>query len=96
MATLSISLSASDLEFVQRQVAIGRFSTPSEYFQALIRNERLLEQEAAETSLELETEVLKGLNSGPATPMTEADWKEIRQTVMARYLDRTSKQGERK
>jgi putative addiction module CopG family antidote len=96
MATVSISLSDSDFDFVQRQVAIGRFSTPSEYFQALIGAERLLEQEPAEMSSELEAELLKGLDSGPAVRMTEADWEDMRNKAIARWRDQASKRQEPK
>ncbi len=33
---------------------------------------------------ELERLLLEGLDSGPATPMTKADWDEIRQRGLAR------------
>lgn len=33
---------------------------------------------------ELEKLLLEGLDSGPATPMTKADWDEIRQQGLAR------------
>ena len=32
----------------------------------------------------LEAEYLKGLESGPATPMTQQDWQEIREEVRRR------------
>ena len=86
MATLSISLSDAELEFVQRRVADGRFSSASEYLQALIRAEQLEhEQESAELSPELEAELLKGLESGPPTEMTGEDWQDIRREVLRRH-----------
>jgi prevent-host-death family protein len=39
--------------------------------------ELLSEEERREAEEELEAELLKGLRSGPATPLTRADWADI-------------------
>jgi Arc/MetJ-type ribon-helix-helix transcriptional regulator len=44
MTTISVSLSASDLEFVNQQVASGHFSSPDEYLQSLIHAEQALQR----------------------------------------------------
>jgi antitoxin ParD1/3/4 len=88
MATLSISLSEAELDFVQRRAADAQFSSPSEYVQALIRAELEGEQEPAEISPELEAELLRGLNSGPPTEMTREDWQDIRREVLRRHETR--------
>jgi len=36
----------------------------------------------------LEAEFLKGLDSGPATPMTQQDWRDIREEVRRREAER--------
>ena len=89
MATLNISLSDAELEFVERRVADGRFPSVSEYLKALIRAEQLEhELERAELSPEMEAELLKGLDSGPATEMTSEDWQDIRSEVLRRDQQR--------
>jgi antitoxin ParD1/3/4 len=39
----------------------------------------------------LEALLLEGLDSGSATPITEQDWKDIRQAVRTRVTQRLSK-----
>lgn len=62
----------------------GGYSTVSEYFRELIRQDQ--KHKAAER---LETMLLEGIDSGSSTPMTQKDWEEIRQSVR----DRASVRG---
>jgi antitoxin ParD1/3/4 len=73
MTIMNISLPDSLHDFVLDQVAKGRYSSASEYIGELVRAER------AQASLE--TEVVEGLQSGEATPMTSDDWNELRRRV---------------
>lgn len=79
MNTMNIALSAKLKEFVQREVRRRGYSSVSEYVRELIRGEQERQAIAA-----LETEILKGLDSGPSTPMTKADWQDIRTEVRRR------------
>ena len=70
---MNIALSAKLKEFVQREVRRRGYSSVSEYVRELIRGD----QERQELA-RLEAEIIKGIESGPATPMTKDEWKQIR------------------
>jgi len=83
MNTMNIALSPKLREFVQREVKRRGYSSVSEYMRELIRGE-LERQELAR----LEAEIIKGIESGPSTPMTKQDWQEIRTEVRRRSAER--------
>jgi Arc/MetJ-type ribon-helix-helix transcriptional regulator len=78
MITVTVPLSASDLEFVRQQMAGGKFSDPAEYLQALLRAEQALQGEPAEMDPQLEADLLKGLNSGPPMRADDEFWRRLR------------------
>ena len=78
MRTVTVSLTEADLDFVRRQLAGGRVSSPEEYLKALLRAEQELQQEALEVDAELEAELLKGLNSGPRLRADDEFWRRLR------------------
>lgn len=84
MTSINISLPDSMKAYIEEQVDKGGYSTVSEYFRELIRQDQ--KRKAAER---LETMLLEGLDSGSSTPMTQKDWEEIRQSVR----DRASVRG---
>lgn len=69
--------------YVEEQVANGGYSTLSEYFRELVRQDQ--KRKAQER---LEALLVEGLESGTATPMTDRDWEDIRQTVRERVAKR--------
>ena len=79
MNTMNIAIPKQLKSFVQRQVERRGYSSVSEYVRDLIRGD----QESQAIAM-LEAEYLKGLESGPATPMTQQDWHEIREEVRRR------------
>jgi antitoxin ParD1/3/4 len=79
MNTMNIAIPEQLKSFVQRQVERRGYSSVSEYVRDLIRGDQERQAIAA-----LETEILKGLDSGPSTPMTKADWHDIRTEVRRR------------
>ena len=79
MNTMNIAIPKQLKSFVQRQVEHRGYSSVSEYVRDLIRGD----QESQAIAM-LEAEYLKGLESGPATPMTQQDWQEIREEVRRR------------
>jgi len=83
MNTMNIALSPKLREFVQREVKRRGYSSVSEYMRDLLRGE-LERQELAR----LEAEIIKGIESGPSTPMTKQDWQEIRTEVRRRSAER--------
>ncbi len=79
MTTMNISLPDDLKAFVDDQVTVGGYGTTSEYIRALIRDAR---KEAARQRID--TLLLEGLNSGPATPMTDEWWAERKREVERR------------
>jgi antitoxin ParD1/3/4 len=80
MTDLNISLPESMYSFVEEQIATGSCRTASEYFQALIREDQQRKAQAR-----LESLLIEGLESGPATTMTDADWDEMRRRFDERH-----------
>ena len=80
---MNIAIPAQLKSFVQRQVERRGYSSVSEYVRDLIRGDQERQAIAA-----LETEILKGLDSGPSTPMTKQDWQDIRTEVRRRRSER--------
>lgn len=80
---MNISLPESMRAYVEEQVARGGYSTASEYFRELVRQDQ--KRKAQE---HLEALLLEGLDSGTATQMTTQDWEDIRQTVRERVAKR--------
>lgn len=76
MKSMNISLPDTMRTYVEEQVAAGGYSTVSEYFRELVRQDQ--KRKAQER---LEALLLESLDSGSATPMTAGDWEEIRQAV---------------
>lgn len=83
MDTMNIALPQSMKQFVQQQVAAGGYSSVSEYIRQLIRTD-----EKEQLRVALEAEILKGLNSGDSTVMTDQDWRQIRNEVRQRHARR--------
>jgi antitoxin ParD1/3/4 len=86
METMNIAIPETLKAFVQRQVERRGYSSVSEYMRDLIRADQ--ERQAAAA---LEAEILKGLESGPSTPMTPEDWQAIRHEVRRRYAARNAR-----
>lgn len=83
ITTRNVSLPRAQHEFVDQQVQQGSSSTVSDDLRDLSRREqRALARE------ELERELLEGLSSGPATEMTKAEWKELRDGLRKRLTGR--------
>jgi antitoxin ParD1/3/4 len=83
MTSINISLPESMKAYVEEQVTSGGYGTVSEYMRELIRQDQ--KRKAKER---LETLLLEGLDSGPATAMTARDWEDIRQAVRDKIVQR--------
>ena len=79
MNTMNIAIPKQLKSIVQRQVERRGCSSVSEYVRDLIRGDQ--ERQAITA---LESDILKGLDSGPSTPMTTKDWQDIRMEVRRR------------
>ena len=89
MKSINISLSDAMRTYIEEKVATGGYSSVSEYFRELVRQDQ--KRQAAER---LEVMLLEGLNSGNATEMTPDDWEDIRQAVRERIAKhKESNQG---
>lgn len=85
MQSMNISLPEPLKQFVDGQIAQGRYSSASEYMRELIRADQKREAEE-----QLEAKLLEGLNSAE-TELTAADWSALRKEALAR-LEARSKQ----
>jgi antitoxin ParD1/3/4 len=77
MESMNISLPEPLKQFVDGQIAAGRYSSASEYIRELIRAD---EKRKAEEWLE--AKLLEGLAS-PESELTAEDWKAIRSEAFA-------------
>ena len=82
MQTMNISLPDPLKEFVDHQIADGRYSSVSEYIRELIRED---EKRKAETRLE--ALLLEGLES-EESDLTPQDFADIRREALARLKSR--------
>jgi len=81
--TITISLPEILQEFIDAQIASGRSINRSEFIQMLVmEDQKRLARERIEALLE------EGLDSGPATPMSAADWDNLRQRQRNRLASR--------
>ncbi len=78
-----IALPEGLMEFVQHRVAEGGYESVSAYVAELVESDRCERARA-----KLESDLLKALNSGPATEMTADDWRQIREEVERRLASR--------
>ena len=83
MQSMNIFLPEPLKEFVDGQIAAGRYSSASEYVRELIRADEK-KRNAAER---LEALLVEGLQ-GAETELTAADWSEIRQEAVAQVKAR--------
>jgi antitoxin ParD1/3/4 len=85
MKSMNISLPDTMRDYIEEQVAQGCYSSVSEYFRELVRQDQKLR-----ANERLQTMLLEGLNSGNATEMTAQDWEDIRQAVREKTNKRQS------
>lgn len=82
MQSMNISLPDPLKQFVDGQIAQGRYSSVSEYMRELIRAD---EKRKAEEHLE--AKLMEGLNSHESE-LTPADWRAIRKEALAKLEER--------
>lgn len=81
---MHISLPELLKQFVEEQVASGRYSDTTEYILDLIRKDEKRQIEAS-----LETRLLAGLHSGDRTSVTPQFWEDRRNVLLRRHANRT-------
>jgi antitoxin ParD1/3/4 len=82
-ATMNISLPPALRRWIEEQVKRRGFGTASEYIRQVLRGEQ-----EREVRRRIDAALLEGLASGPATPMTPADWSDIRREGRKRVTRR--------
>jgi antitoxin ParD1/3/4 len=87
MQSMNISLPEPLKQFVDEQIAAGKYSSVSEYVRELIRDD---EKRKAEDRLE--ALLLEGLESDES-PLTSEDWASIRKDALARVGARKKKRS---
>jgi antitoxin ParD1/3/4 len=79
---MNVSLGARWEQFIEKKLESGDYQSASEVVRdglRLIEQRDLLVQRGAIASFEdLQDALLAGVRSGPATPMVESDWAELR------------------
>ena len=80
---MNITLPKTIRTWVDEQVAAGEYVGPSEYLQKLIRRDR-----KQQIRRRIKQALMEGLNSGPATLMTQKDWDAIRKETSRRVAVR--------
>jgi antitoxin ParD1/3/4 len=85
MQTMNISLPEPLKDFVDSQVAEGRYSSVSEYMRELIRADEKRKAEA-----EFEAKLLEGLRGGDSV-LSAAEWAAIRKEALAKVASRKPK-----
>jgi len=88
MQTMNISLPDQLKQFVEDQVASGRYSSASEYVRELIRGD-----EKQRVQERLEALLLEGIEEGEGTQMTREDWAEVRREAQRRLQERKSRKS---
>jgi len=83
MTSLNVSLPEAMRNWIDRQVKEGGYGTASEFVREVLREAR-----KTRARRELEEKLIEGIKSGPATPMTKADWARIRQRAIKRASKR--------
>lgn len=83
MPTMNISLPESMRRFVEEQIGAHGYSSASEYFRELVRNDQKLKAKEA-----LETLLLQAMKE-EGEPMTEASWRRLRRDAAASASRRT-------
>jgi len=85
MQSMNISLPDPLKQFVDGQIAQGRYSSVSEYVRDLIRADERRKAEEV-----LEAKLLEGLN-GAESGLTATDWIDIRKEALAKVAARKAK-----
>ena len=85
MQSVNISLPESLKQFVDGQIAAGRYSSASEYVRELIRGD-----EKGKAEERLEALLLEGLH-GEESELTRADWQGIRKEALTEVKARKIK-----
>lgn len=85
MDGLYVNLPESEAQFVRERATEEGLSSPDEYVARLVREER--QRRLNERLAEL---IQEAYDSGPAEPLTSADWKRLHEEIDERRWARTA------
>ena len=77
MAMMQIDLPDALQTFIESEAERSGFGSTGEYVQSLIHDA----QRRRDPRASIEAQLIEGLDSGEATPMTSGDWERIRREV---------------
>jgi antitoxin ParD1/3/4 len=80
MTSLNISIPKSLSDYIESRVQDGHFSTASDYFYELVREEQRCHEEA-----KLETMLVEALKMDESIEVTPQYWKTKRQNLQSRF-----------
>jgi Arc/MetJ-type ribon-helix-helix transcriptional regulator len=80
---MTVEIPDSLRDFVQSQIAAGRYPDECAMVSALLQKERARMERGA-----IDKQLLGAVESSESTPMTSADWDEIRTEVQRRHAAR--------
>ncbi len=89
MTTMKIDLPEDMKAFVEAQAAEEGYPSVGEYLQAMIRDAR----RRSKAKRDLVAKLDEALASGPAEPMTRADWADLERKVWERDRDDQASQS---
>ena len=76
LSTINVSLPVQMRAYIEQRVKADGFGSISDLIRALVRDDQVRRAQQ-----ELERRLLAALEGGEATPMTAADWDDIKQAV---------------
>lgn len=88
LTTINVSLPVPMRAYLEQRVKEDGFASISDLVRALVRDDQ--KRKAQD---ELERRLLAALDSGEATPMTPADWVEIKNAVKTKVAGRAKKRA---
>ena len=86
LTTINVSLPVQMRAYIEQRVKADGFGSISDLIRALVRDDQVRRAQQ-----ELERRLLAALEGGEATPMTAADWDDIKQAVKTKIAARAKK-----
>ena len=86
LTTINVSLPVQMRAYIEQRVKADGFGSISDLIRALVRDDQVRRAQQ-----ELERRLLAAIEGGEATPMTTADWDDIKEAVKTKIAARAKK-----
>src|SRR5512135_995063 len=86
LTTINVSLPVQMRAYIEERVKADGFGSISDLIRSLVRDDQVRRAQQ-----ELERRLLAALDGGEATPMTAADWNDIKEAVKTKIAARAKK-----